>query len=92
MVGFGFGFVLQETKVRQRLTEKLAQQHVICRPIVAGNFLENEAIKYMNFEVFGEMINSNKIDKGGLFIGNFPDNLNEKIQKTAILVETIING
>ena len=45
----------------------------------------------MNFEVFGEMRNSNKIDKGGLFIGNFPDNLNEKIQKTAELVETIIN-
>ena len=45
----------------------------------------------MNFEVFGEMRNANKIDQGGLFIGNFPDNLNEKIRKTAGLVETVIN-
>ena len=91
MAGFGFGFVLKEAKVRKKLTDKLSEQQVVCRPIVAGNFLENEAIKYMNFEVFGEMRNANKIDQGGLFIGNFPDNLNEKIRKTAGLVETVIN-
>jgi len=40
------------------------------RPIVTGNFLKNEVIKFFDYEVHGDLKNAEYLDKHGLFIGN----------------------
>jgi CDP-6-deoxy-D-xylo-4-hexulose-3-dehydrase len=40
------------------------------RPIVTGNFLKNEVIKFFDYEVSGNLKNAEYLDKNGLFIGN----------------------
>ena len=41
-----------------------------CRPVVAGNFANNEVIKYFDKNDINSLENANWVDKNGLFIGN----------------------
>jgi len=54
---FGFSFVLKpESKVnRLKLIEHLTNAGVECRPIVAGNFAKNEALKWFDYEIHGQL-------------------------------------
>ena len=69
---FGFSLVIRPESnwSRKYLLGKLEDLGFECRPIVAGNFTKNEAVKYFNSEIFGELKNANHIDQGGVFIGN----------------------
>jgi len=69
---FAFSLVIRpESKMkRSALADKLNQLGFECRPIVAGNFANNEVVKYFDSEVFGVLGNANHIDKSGLLIGN----------------------
>jgi CDP-6-deoxy-D-xylo-4-hexulose-3-dehydrase len=69
---FGFSLVLREHLKGQRenVAEKLKAIGFECRPIVAGNFLNNKVIDYFDFEIHGELKNAQYIDKNGLFVGN----------------------
>ena len=55
---------------RLDLVNKLSNLGFEFRPIVTGNFLKNEVIKYFDSEVHGELKNAEHLDKNGLFIGN----------------------
>lgn len=58
----------------------LTEYKIECRPIVTGNFLKNsEALKYFDYEVFGETVNAEYIDENGLFVGNCEKDLNNEI-------------
>jgi len=52
------------------LVEKLNALGFECRPIVAGNFANNEVVKYFDSEVHGTLKNAEHIDQNGLFVGN----------------------
>jgi len=69
---FGFSLIIRPNSKldRNSLEKKLSSLGFDYRPIVAGNFTENEVIKYFNSEVHGELKNADYIDKNGLFIGN----------------------
>ena len=70
---FGFSLVLNEqsTISRSELVKHLTDANIECRPIVTGNFLKNhEVLNYFDYEVAGEMVNADYIDKNGLFVGN----------------------
>ena len=69
---FGFSLIIKEGSVRTRrdLIDKLNSLGFESRPIVAGNFANNEVIKYFNSEINDDLHNANLIDKNGLFIGN----------------------
>lgn len=69
---FGFSLILKpefEGK-RDALAEHLASNGVEARPIVAGNFLNNPVISYMDYSVHEELTNAEYLDKNGLFVGN----------------------
>ncbi len=55
---------------RTHLIDKMHQAGFECRPIVAGNFASNEAVKFLDTEFPFELENANYIGKNGLFIGN----------------------
>lgn len=69
---FGFSLVVRpgSNLTRLGLLKKLNLLGFESRPIVAGNFTKNEVVKYFDFEIHGDLKNSQYIDQNGLFIGN----------------------
>lgn len=69
---FGFSLVIRlgSTMTRPVLLSKLHALGFECRPIVAGNFVRNEVMKYFNAAVVGDLANADHIDEKGLFVGN----------------------
>ena len=83
---FGFSMVIKPESKRTRadLVKKLHEIGFECRPIVAGNFVKNDVVKYFNYEVNDDLKNANLVDKNGIFIGNHHINM-ENTFKSLIL-------
>lgn len=64
---FGFGFLFKD---RDLLVSKLKEKNIECRPIVAGNFIKNPVLNFLNYEIHGEMKNADIIDSDGIYVGN----------------------
>ena len=69
---FGFSIIIRpgSSLTRKELVNKLNHLGFEIRPIVTGNFLKNEVIKFFDYEVHGDLKNAEYLDKHGLFIGN----------------------
>ena len=69
---FGFSIIIKPSSslTRKELVDKLNHLGFEIRPIVTGNFLKNEVIKFFDYEVHGDLKNAKYLDKHGLFIGN----------------------
>ena len=69
---FGFSLIIRPSSklTRAELVQKFRDANVECRPIVAGNFTKNEAVKWMDCSTHGELKNAEYLDEHGLFIGN----------------------
>ncbi len=89
---FGFSIILlpETGKKRDDLVELLMKNGVECRPIVSGNFTKNKVISYFDYEISGELSNSDLIDKHGLFIGNHHYDLTGQIASVAELVKKFL--
>ena len=77
---FGFSILLinKLSTFRDDLINILMTNQIECRPIVAGNFTKNPVIKYLDYEISGQLSVSDEIDKNGFFVGNdFRDLTNE---------------
>ena len=79
---FGFSLVIKPgSKItRNQLINTLDKIGFECRPIVAGNFANNEVVNYFHKEFHDDLENANWIDKNGLFIGNHHLNMDEAIK------------
>jgi CDP-6-deoxy-D-xylo-4-hexulose-3-dehydrase len=83
---FGFSLILNENAPYKRadLVKLLTENGIECRPIVTGNFLKNkEVLEYFDYEVSGEMVNAEYIDRNGLFVGNHQNDITEEIKLLA---------
>lgn len=68
---FGFSMLLTEGKEkRDALVKVLRENGIEVRPIVAGNFVRNKAVEYMDYIVSGNLENADYIHNNGLFVGN----------------------
>ena len=78
---FGFSMVLENKLAGQRdqVVKNLESKGIECRPIVAGNFMKNPVIEYLNFISTGNYESANQIHDNGLFIGNDIKDLKENI-------------
>ena len=87
---FTINFILSiKIKLFEVLTTlKLLDNKIETRPIVSGNFIKNEVIKFFDYEIFNDLSNSDIIHENGLFIGNHHYNLEENIEK----LKAILNG
>ena len=85
---FGFGFVVtgdlgnKRAKVLQRLNEN----GVETRPIVAGNFLRNPVIKHINY-IAGDCTNADTLHDKGFFIGNDIRDLESNLIEVKKIIE-----
>ncbi|KQY45724.1 DegT/DnrJ/EryC1/StrS family aminotransferase [Rhizobium sp. Root483D2] len=85
---FGFALTIRDGADvdRKALVAKLSANKVDVRPIVTGNFLKNEVIKYFDYEVSGGLEAAENIDSRGFFIGNHQVEIREKLQAVRTLL------
>ena len=84
---FGFSIIIRpgSSLTRKELVNKLNHLGFEIRPIVTGNFLKNEVIKFFDYEVYGSLKNAEYLDKNGLFIGNHHYPLKEAFEALSTL-------
>lgn len=69
---FGFSMILIGKNIdkRRKLVNAFRLSNIEVRPIVAGNFTRNKAIRFMNHTTFGSLKNADIVHDQGLFVGN----------------------
>ncbi|MDB9979516.1 DegT/DnrJ/EryC1/StrS family aminotransferase [Candidatus Pelagibacter sp.] len=69
---FGFSLIIKPSSnlKRKDIINKLQKNDIECRPIVTGNFVRNEVMKYFDYEVHEELKNANYLHDNGFFVGN----------------------
>lgn len=79
---FGFAMILNDNAPlsRDTLVAKLIKEGVDCRPVVSGNFLKNEVLRYYDYDLSGSADNAERIEKSGFFVGNHHFSLKEEIE------------
>ena len=88
---FGFSMVFkgQLSNKRDIIVEKFKQNEIECRPIVAGNFMKNPVINYLDFIDNKDYVISNYIHDNGLFIGNDVRDLQENLDMVYNIIKDI---
>jgi len=78
---FGFSLIIKPTSKlkRENIVKKLMDAKIDCRPIVTGNFVRNDVMKYFDYEVHGELKNADYLHENGFFVGNHQMNLENEI-------------
>ena len=71
---------------RKNYIEALALAQIETRPIVAGNFAKQRALDYLDYSIFGNLINADYIHENGFFVGNHSVNMKEEID---LLINTL---
>lgn len=89
---FGFSMIVEPFAGfnRDDVVRVFNQHRIDVRPIVAGNFTKNEALRWFDYEIFGVLKNADEIDSNGLFIGNHHYQMDEQfdILRSALNVLT----
>ncbi len=57
----------------------LQENGIECRPVVAGNFVKNDVIRWIDYEVHGILENAMWIDENGFYVGNHSTDLQEQL-------------
>lgn len=86
---FGFSVVLinQLKGKRDNLIKILRQNEIEVRPIVAGNFTKSPAVRYLNYEIFGELKNADYIHENGFFVGNHSKDITSSIDGFLVILK-----
>ena len=89
---FGFAMNLEGPlkEKRSELVKILKENKIEVRPIVAGNFTKNEAIKYLNYEISGELSGADEIHNCGFFVGNHSKSNKENIDFLISIIESFV--
>ena len=84
---FGFSLLIKKNSIikRKKIIDLLKRNDVEVRPIVTGNFLKQPALKYINYKVSGKIEAAQYIHQNGIYIGNHPINIKNKLKKIADL-------
>ena len=79
---FGFSLIIKpESNLdRKIVVQKLIDNGVECRPIVTGDFTQNEVMRYFDYEIHGELKNAQHLHKNGFFVGNSQIDLQKEIK------------
>ncbi len=78
---FGFAIILPEELAGKRdaFTDALRENDIEVRPIVAGNFARQKALKFLDYSISGELKNADYIHDNGFFVGNHSIEMSENI-------------
>lgn len=79
---FGFSILISEECkfTRKEILDVFAKNNIETRPIVSGNILNKQMMKYFDYTTYGDMETSEYVDKYGFFIGNSHKNLSREFE------------
>ena len=79
---FGFSLIIKPTSKLKRkdVINILVKANIECRPIVTGDFTQNEVMKYFDYEIHNELVNASYLHENGFFIGNQQVVIEEEIK------------
>lgn len=89
---FGFAIILPSKHIRSKFIQRLSEENIACRPIVAGNFCKNPVIKYFDHSVFGELENSNIVHDCGIYMSNSHLDISETLEKIYLILKPLISS
>lgn len=89
---FGFAMILEGANEgkRKNVVDILMQNGIEVRPIVAGNFTKNKAIKYMEYTIHGKLINADEVHDNGFFVGNHSKSNRQEIDYLISVLEGVL--
>lgn len=69
---FGFSLIIKPNSslARKDVVNKLMEAKIECRPIVTGDFTQNEVMKYFDYEIHDQLKNAKYLHENGFFVGN----------------------
>ena len=87
---FGFSLIIRpESKLkRSDIIKILEKNNIEYRPIVTGDFTQNEVMKYFDYEIFRDLKNAKILHKNGFFVGNHQEDISEQIN----LLEKVLDN
>lgn len=78
---FGFSMIIDDDAPfdRQQVVSAFNKANIETRPVLAGNFVKNPVVKWLDCEVQNDLSNSNKIHENGLYVGNHHFDLSKEL-------------
>ena len=69
---FGFSLIIKpESNLKRKdVLDKLVNANIECRPIVTGDFSQNEVMRFFDYEIHKELKYAKHLHLNGLFVGN----------------------
>ena len=64
-----FAFAIQSDDIEE-IKKEFDAKGIAHRPLVAGNFVNSDSIKYYDYEIHAELKNANYVHTNGIYIGN----------------------
>jgi dTDP-4-amino-4,6-dideoxygalactose transaminase len=85
---FGFAFTIKPdaSRTRSEVIADLTAQGVDVRPVVAGNFVKNDVVRYLDYTVAGTLEAAERIDTHGFFIGNHQVDIRAQLKSIRALL------
>jgi CDP-6-deoxy-D-xylo-4-hexulose-3-dehydrase len=79
---FGFSLIIRPKSnlKRKDVLDKLLNANIECRPIVTGDFTQNEVMKFFDYEIHKELKNAKYLHDNGFFVGNQQVQLESEIK------------
>ena len=79
---FGFSLIIKPESNRKRsdVINILEKNKIECRPIVTGNFVKNDVLKYFDYSIHQELKNADQLHDNGFFVGNSHEELSDNIE------------
>jgi len=79
---FGFSLIIKPGSKRKRseVINILEKNKVEYRPIVTGNFVKNDVLKYFNYSIHEKLKNADHLHDNGFFVGNSHEELSKNIE------------
>ena len=79
---FGFSLIIKPESKRKRsdVINILEKNKIEYRPIVTGNFVKNDVLKYFDYSIHEELKNADHLHDNGFFVGNSHEELSDNIE------------
>ncbi len=79
---FGFSLIIKPGSKRKRsdVINILEKNKVEYRPIVTGNFVKNDVLKYFDYSIHNVLKNADHLHDNGFFVGNSHEDLSKNIE------------
>lgn len=91
---FGFAIILPEEikGKRDAFTDALEANEIDVRPIVAGNFVRQEALRFLDYSISGNLKNADYIHENGFFVGNHSIEMEDNINLLINVLKNVIRS